>query len=64
MLVLTRTPGETIVLLHAGVRIVVSYEERRGNNMRIGIDAPKAVKIIRGELEERNDDERVSEEAD
>lgn len=47
MLVLTRKPGETI---HIGNDIVITVFEARGEGIRIGIDAPKGVKIHRGEI--------------
>lgn len=49
MLVLSRKPGEKLVL--NGGEIVVTVVEVRGNRVKIGIDAPKTVKVIRGELD-------------
>ncbi|MET1088176.1 MAG: carbon storage regulator CsrA, partial [Arthrobacter sp.] len=49
MLVLTRKPGETI---HIGDDIVVTVFEGRGEGVRIGIEAPRGVKIHRGEIVE------------
>jgi len=47
MLVLSRKPGETIVIDET-VTVTV-YAEKNGR-VRIGIDAPKHVRIRRGEL--------------
>jgi carbon storage regulator len=49
MLVLTRKPGEVIVL-DGGIRITVLSSDRKG--VRLGIDAPPAVSVLRGELVE------------
>lgn len=48
MLVLSRKLGETIVLptLNATIQVV----EVHGNSVRIGIQAPPEVKIVRAEL--------------
>jgi len=47
MLALTRKPGERIVI---GDNIVVTVIEIRGDNIRLAIDAPREIKIYRGEL--------------
>ena len=47
MLILTRKPGESIVI---DGNIVVTYLEQRGGQVRIGVDAPRAVKIYRQEV--------------
>lgn len=47
MLILARKPGESIVL-DGGIRIVVLECDRRG--VRIGIEAPPEVGIVRGEI--------------
>ena len=47
MLVLTRKPGERIVIAD---NIVVTVVEIKGDNIRIGIDAPREVKVYRGEI--------------
>jgi carbon storage regulator len=59
MLVLTRKPGEKIRL---GSEITVTVLEINGNRVRIGIDAPDRVTILRCELEkpERDLDRQVS----
>lgn len=47
MLVLTRKAGERIVI---GDDIVITILDTRGDGIRIGIDAPKGVKIQREEV--------------
>ena len=47
MLVLTRRTGETV---HISTNITVTVLEVKGNRIRIGIDAPVRVPIVRGEL--------------
>lgn len=54
MLFLTRKAGEHIVI---NDDIKVHFIERRGNHIKIGIDAPKNVPIHRPELGERTKDE-------
>lgn len=47
MLVLTRKLGEQILV---GEDIVITVLDARGDGVRIGIDAPKGVRIQRGEV--------------
>ena len=47
MLVLTRKPGEKILL---GDDIVITVLDSRGDSIRIGIDAPRGLKIQRDEV--------------
>ncbi|MCU1443689.1 MAG: carbon storage regulator [Cryobacterium sp.] len=47
MLVLTRKPGEKILL---GDDIVITVLDARGDSIRIGIEAPRGVKIQRDEV--------------
>ena len=49
MLVLSRKSTERI---HIGDNVVVTVLEIRGNKVRIGIDAPKEVHVLRSELKE------------
>jgi carbon storage regulator len=49
MLVLSRKPGEK---LYIDGNIVVSVLEVKGNRVRIGIEAPDGVRVLRGELYE------------
>lgn len=47
MLVLTRRAGESVVI---GDGIVVTIIDVRGDGVRIGIDAPRSVKVHRAEV--------------
>jgi carbon storage regulator len=47
VLILSRKPGDTIVI-GDGIRLVVLECDRR--EVRIGIEAPPDVKIVRGEI--------------
>ena len=47
MLILGRRPGESI-LIDGGIRLVVISCDRRG--VRLGIEAPSSVGIVRGEI--------------
>lgn len=47
MLVLTRRPGESIRI---GTDVTVTVLEVRGDQIRIGIDAPRSVKVHREEV--------------
>lgn len=47
MLVLTRKPRQQIMI---GDNIIVNVVEVQGDNVRIAIEAPREVKIYRGEI--------------
>ena len=47
MLILTRKLGESIVI---GDNIVITLIEQRGSQIRVGIKAPKEVKVYREEI--------------
>ncbi len=47
MLVLTRKPGERVLI---GDDIVITVLEARGDGIRIGIDAPRGLRIQRDEV--------------
>jgi carbon storage regulator len=49
MLVLSRKPGEKI---HIGKDVTITLLEIQGNRVRIGIEAPDELPILRGELYE------------
>ena len=49
MLVLSRKPGEKI---HIGADVVITVLEITGTRMRLGIDAPNGVRVLRAELAE------------
>lgn len=48
MLVLSRKEGEQLLI---GDNIVLTVSRISGNRVAIGIDAPREVRIVRGELE-------------
>lgn len=50
MLILSRKANEQI---HIGDKIVLSVVEVQGNRVRIGIEAPPEVNIVRGELHDK-----------
>lgn len=50
MLVLSRKEGEQLLV---GDNIVLTINRISGNRVAIGIDAPRDVQIVRGELERR-----------
>ena len=49
MLVLTRRPGEKIFI---GDNVSLTVVEVKGDSVRIAVDAPREVKIYRGEIYE------------
>ena len=49
MLVLTRKPGEKIFI---GDHVSLTVVEVKGDSVRIAVDAPREVKIYRGEIYE------------
>lgn len=49
MLVLSRRVGEKIVIAELGISIDVI--RLNGNSVRLGIEAPDSIRILRGELE-------------
>ena len=57
MLVLTRRPGESIVV---GEDIVVTVIEIKGGQVRIGIDAPRSIEVYREEIYEQVRQENLS----
>ena len=56
MLVLTRQTNERILI---GEHIVIEVREVRGNQVRIGIEAPKDVPVVREELLGRQPDQET-----
>lgn len=60
MLILSRRTGEAI-LIDGGVRVVVLGVD--GNGVRLGIEAPSSVGIVREELAQRIAEENVRAEA-
>ena len=47
MLVLTRKPKQQIMI---GDDVVINIVEVQGDNVRIAIDAPRSIKIFRGDI--------------
>jgi carbon storage regulator len=47
MLIITRRPGEKIML---GDDVVIEVMEVSGSSVRIGIDAPRSVRVFREEI--------------
>ena len=50
MLVITRKPGEAIVIDSSGVTIEITVIETAKGQTKLGVSAPKEVKIMRSEL--------------
>ena len=50
MLVVTRKVGESLVIRVGKETVSVSVEAVHGGNVRIGLDAPSHVQILRNEL--------------
>ncbi len=50
MLVLTRKEGESIII---GGEIIVTVSQIQRSRVRFAIDAPKDVRVLRGELQPR-----------
>lgn len=59
MLILTRRLGETIVI---GEDITATILGIKGNQVRLGINAPKDVSVHREEIYQRIVNERISQE--
>lgn len=61
MLILTRRAGETVMV---GSDITITVLGVKGNQVRIGINAPKDVAVHREEIYERIQSEKAAELAD
>jgi carbon storage regulator len=56
MLVLSRREGEKIII---GDSITITIVRTSGDKVRVGIDAPDDILVLRGELEVHNEGRRV-----
>ena len=59
MLILTRRVGEAVVI---GEEVTVTVLGVKGNQVRIGVNAPKSVSVHRDEIYERIKNERETNE--
>lgn len=57
MLVLSRKEGEQLVI---GDNVVITINRIAGNRVAVGIEAPREVSIVRGELKPRVESPRKS----
>ena len=50
MLVLSRRPGERLVLIMGGHKATIELLSMSGNRAQVGIDAPRRVRVVREEV--------------
>ena len=60
MLILTRRTGQTIMVGEGPQQITITVLGVKGNQVRIGINAPKSIAVHREEIYERIRDEASS----
>lgn len=57
MLCLTRKPEDGSNIIRIGPDIVITIHRVKGKNVKVGIDAPRHYRILRGELPEKTLDD-------
>jgi len=55
MLILTRTTGSQIIIEGNGRTVITIYGRDRGNQVRLGFDAPENITINRKEIQDKID---------
>lgn len=53
MLVVTREPGNGKSVIKIGDSITVTVVNVQGDRVQVGVEAPRSISILRGELEPR-----------
>lgn len=59
MLILTRRVGETLVVGEGNDQVKVTVMGVKGNQVRIGVDAPKSISVHREEIYDRIQQEKA-----